>query len=205
MIEAILFDFDGVLADVNIERVLATDVNARFFKIPPQQILQHHFYHNPRNFDLDLGLTTVEIVRAEMQDRLWAGELEDWMKWWAFVEDSYEVSAEMQALLADLRPNYRLGIITDNHIGFRCWLEGRPDIHRHFDSMVCSAELGVKKPGRLLFEAAITQLGASFETTVYIDNDINNVRAAQKLNINSIHFVSCEDVREQLKVLIDLH
>lgn len=203
MIQAILFDFDGVVACVDIERVLITARSyEHLFLVSPRRILEEFFYQNPRNKDLDLGLVTAREVREDMQQLLWRGSTEDWHQWWNAVEDAYCVSSEMSRLLLALQGKYRLGMITDNHLGFRQWLSRRPDVNQYFDVVVCSAEVGVKKPARSLFNLALDRLGSTYATTLYIDDDDRNTHAAQGLGMPSVHFRSVSQIRKHIDHLL---
>ncbi|HEX2095571.1 MAG TPA: HAD family phosphatase [Longimicrobiaceae bacterium] len=204
--EAILFDFDGVVASVDLDAVfsLARSYEPHFL-VPPPRLIAEHFYDNPRNPELDLGLTTVEAVREAMRPALWRGPREEWLAWWQAVEDAYAVPPGMAELLSWLRGRYRLGMLTDNHLGFRRWLQDRPDIGGYFDVVVCSAEEGLKKPEESLFLRAVERLGATLATTVYVDNDPRNVYAARRLGLRSVHFRSVEQAREELGALLQDH
>lgn len=201
--EAAILDFDGVVANVDIERAITAALPyAECFALPPRQILNDFFYHNPRNRDLDLGLVTAEAVRTAMRPQLWRGRPDDWLAWWEAVENAYQISVTMCELLDELGSRCRLGLVTDNHLGFRSWLKTRPDIGRYFDVVVCSAEIGVKKPARMIYQIAANQLGASLHNAIYLDDDSENVRAAQLLGIPSIHFESVTQARSELTKII---
>lgn len=201
--EAAILDFDGVVATVDIERAIAAArPYAEYFTLPPRQILIDFFYHNPRNRDLDLGLTTATAVRTAMRPQLWLGKPDDWLAWWESVEDAYQISVAMSDFLVELGSRCRLGLVTDNHLGFRSWLKTRPDIGRYFDVVICSAEIGVKKPAKLIYQMAADRLGASLHNAIYLDDDIENVRAAELLGIPSIHFESVAQARSELVKII---
>lgn len=199
MIDAFLFDFDGVVANVNIDKALAA---ARpyisQFKLPPEQILTEFFYHNPQNLELDLGLAEIRAVREAMRPKLWRGTSEDWLMWWEAVEDAYQVSPDMQEWLSELRGSFRLGMLTDNHLGFRKWLEKRSDVQNYFDVVICSAEVGLKKPAEPLFQIATKHLKSTFATMIYLDDDLKNINAAQAQGITSIHFRSVSQAKRVL-------
>lgn len=194
-----LLDFDGVVAEVDREAALrAARKFEGCFRMSPDRIIDEHFYGNPENRRLDLGLTTTDEVREAIRPSLWTGSREQWFRWWEEVENAYAVSPEMGRLLDDLAGGCALGMVSDNHIGFRDWLEARPDIADHFDVVVCSAEEGCKKPAREIFEAAVSRLGATFRETVFLDDDESNVRTARRHGLRAIHFRTVEQARRDL-------
>jgi FMN phosphatase YigB (HAD superfamily) len=202
-VDAFIFDFDGVVANVNIQQALeAARPNASSFLIPPHRILIEYFYHNPQNTNLDLGLITTTSVRETMRPNLWCGEPEVWLAWWQAVEDAYQISAEMSVLLQELQSNFCLGLLTDNHSGFRQWLNKRPDINQYFDVVICSAEVGIKKPAKTIFELTVQALGTTFQNVVYLDDDASNVDAARTFGIPSIHFQSVKQAKNEISNII---
>ena len=74
-----------------------------------------------------------------------------------------------------------------------------------FDVIVCSAEVGIKKPSRQVFDLTMAQLGSTRDTTIYIDDDMNNVNAMQKHRLRSIHFRSVAQVKRELGKLLPLN
>lgn len=203
MFKAVLFDFDGVTAQVDIGQVVAESRSLEnFFLIKPEQILRDYFYLNPHNRALDLGLTSVENVRESIRDLLWKGQPAEWFRWWHSVENAYKIHPLMSKWLGELAINYKLALITDNHLGFRTWLETRSDINQYFDCIVCSAEVGIKKPSRSIFQIAANQLEVSFEDIIYLDDDIVNVIEAQSFGIKSIHFTSVDQAKCELNTIV---
>src|SRR5262245_4461599 len=59
------------------------------------------------------------------------------------------------ALVRELRPPYKLGILSNADLSLRDRLEGELALHHAFDDVVSSAEVGMAKP-----EAGIFMLGA---------------------------------------------
>ncbi|HEU5377912.1 MAG TPA: HAD family hydrolase [Ktedonobacteraceae bacterium] len=146
-IEAIIFDYDGVVVTLDKELALQAAIpHSQSFLIPAEVVLTDLFYDEAQNYPLDLGQVTIEEVREAMRRIAWKGEVTEWFNWWAFVDDCFRISPPMRELLKYLSERYQLALLTDNHIGFRKWLQHRPDIGQYFDIVVCSAEQKVKKP-----------------------------------------------------------
>lgn len=200
---AVLFDFDGVVAELDRRVLLAASAaQVRHFRIPIERVLSDYFYRHPQNPALDLGLITIEEVREAIRREIWRGPQDEWVAWWRLVERSYVVRPQMHRWLTALRRRYRLGLVSDNHLGFRAWLRAL-GADRYFATVVCSAEVGVKKPSLALFDVALRALHASSDTAVYIDDDASNVSALCRAGLAAIHFRSVAQARPALGALLD--
>ncbi|GCE16720.1 HAD family hydrolase [Dictyobacter kobayashii] len=202
-IQAILFDYDGVV--VNMDKTLAlkaADDHYASFILPPLTVLTDLIYNNPFNTELDLGKISIEELRERLRVQAWKGDKESWSQWWEAVDNSYKISQPMQKLLSKLHSKYRLGLISDNHIGFRRWLESRPDITQYFDTIVCSAEEGIKKPDKRIFLHAMHEIHSTFATTIFIDDYQANVIAARTFGMPAIHFRTYTQMQEELQKIL---
>jgi HAD superfamily hydrolase (TIGR01662 family) len=99
------------------------------------------------------------------------------------VEDAFEV-------LETLRKNrYKLAMIANaGSIGARnviasCRLED------YFDAIVISGELGIEKPAREIFEAALDRLKVKAENTIMVGNRIDaDIVGANRIGMRSVWF-----------------
>lgn len=79
---------------------------------------------------------------------------------------------------------YRLGLISNALPSLRQVLDDIGLAH-HFDSIVVSALVGVRKPDEDIYRLALDDLGASAEEAVFVDDMIANVAAAQALGFTA--------------------
>lgn len=204
-VEAIIFDYDGVVVTLDKKRALqAAEKYADAFLIPPETILTDLFYDTSQNYLLDRGEITIERARATMQEVAWQGETQVWFDWWNFVDNCFCMAKPMRELLVSLQGHYRLALLTDNHIGFRQWLQHHPDIAQYFDVVVCSAEQKIKKPDSRIYLHTLSELGSAPSKTVYLDDNIYNISAAQALGIQGIHVVTTEQACNDLRAILAL-
>ncbi|MHA1764537.1 MAG: HAD-IA family hydrolase, partial [Promethearchaeota archaeon] len=68
-----------------------------------------------------------------------------------------------------------------------------------FDELILSFQVHLMKPDPKIFELAIQKAGCKPEEIIYIDDGLNNVRAASNFKINAITFTSPEELLEKLK------
>jgi putative hydrolase of the HAD superfamily len=70
-------------------------------------------------------------------------------------------------------------------------------IHR-FDVLVWSFQLGIAKPDPNIYRHTLTELGVQPEETLFIDDKLPNIEAAQALGMGTIQFSSVERLRAEL-------
>lgn len=68
-----------------------------------------------------------------------------------------------------------------------------------FDGKLVSGEEKMRKPFREIYELLIQKFDIEPTTAIYIDDNQRNLAAPKELGIDTIHFVSPEQLREELK------
>ncbi|WP_213804331.1 HAD-IA family hydrolase [Granulicella sp. dw_53] len=68
------------------------------------------------------------------------------------------------------------------------------DLRRHFDYFICSGYVHEMKPHPDIYRAAIEISGLPPQTALFIDDKLDNCRAATALGMNAIHFQSPEQL-----------
>jgi FMN phosphatase YigB (HAD superfamily) len=195
----LILDFDGVLAHINLGKVYeATIDHYKDFSVPVDTIIDKYFYHNSKNIDLDLGRIKVNEVREQIRSLLWSGTREKWFNWWNLLDNGYEISLKMQVFLSKAQnANVPIILMTDNHLDFREWYCKRCDLSRWVDYLVCSAEIGFKKPSWEILKEALRYFPhVNMENVIYLDDDFHNVETYKAYGISAIHFKSDEILDE---------
>ena len=72
------------------------------------------------------------------------------------------------------------------------------DFLHWFDGRVVSGEEMTRKPFRDIYEIILSRFNLQPETTLFIDDNLKNILAAQELGIHCIHFQSPEQLKEIL-------
>ncbi len=101
-----------------------------------------------------------------------------------------------------LRPTYKTGVISDAFLNARSRLQSviPPDC---FDIMVFSAEEGVTKPDRIIFERSLNRLGVSAQEAIFVDDIPHNVDGAQQIGICAIQFHDSSQVRSDIDKILE--
>jgi HAD superfamily hydrolase (TIGR01509 family) len=74
-----------------------------------------------------------------------------------------------------------------------------------FDLIVSSAEEGIIKPHRRIYEVALEQFAITAAEAVFVDDTDENVMAARALGMQSILFHSTEQTIAELEALLARH
>jgi 2-haloacid dehalogenase len=72
------------------------------------------------------------------------------------------------------------------------------DFLHWFDGRVVSGEEMTRKPFRDIYEIILSRFNLEPEKTLFIDDNLKNILAAQELGIHCIHFQSPEQLKEKL-------
>ncbi len=182
MIECVFFDYDGVLTTDRTGSLTTCRYISKAAGIPLERVRAAFAPHNRR---LTLGLTTHEIIWAEICAAL-GRELPLALLIQAF--DSTPANAAMFDLAHRLRSQCRVGIITDNKADRMQRLRHVQQLDRAFDPIVVSAELGCSKESRAIFDHALDSARVEANRTVFIDNDRQNIAVASAAGLHAIYF-----------------
>jgi len=116
------------------------------------------------------------------------------------VEGRDKVHPEMAALLRELKPHYRLALLSNTHLlDMDVWIADVQGLTGIFDVVVSSAAVGLAKPEPEIYKLALERLGVAPEEALFVDDLPRNTTAAQALGIPSIVFVSPTQLRRELQ------
>ena len=68
-----------------------------------------------------------------------------------------------------------------------------------FEGIVVSGEEKTRKPYKKIYDICLNRFGIHAERALFIDDNLRNIIAAQKLNINAIHFKDPKQLRTDLE------
>jgi putative hydrolase of the HAD superfamily len=88
-----------------------------------------------------------------------------------FLSDASAIFTRNRLALAALRADYRLGVVS-NFYGNLEAVCASVDLARFFDVMVDSKRVGAEKPDPAIFRAALAELGADPNTTVFVGDSL---------------------------------
>lgn len=97
------------------------------------------------------------------------------------------------SFIATLRPTYKVGLLSN--AGADIWGYLPPERRQYFDACVISAEVGIAKPDRRIFEAICVVLGVLPQEVLFVDDSSVNCQAAQELGMRVFCFGSLDALR----------
>ena len=71
------------------------------------------------------------------------------------------------------------------------------------DNIVCSGDEKLLKPDSKIYHTLLERYNLKAEESVFIDDNINNVKGAIAVGMKSIHFVNAEQLQKNLDELLN--
>ena len=101
-------------------------------------------------------------------------------------------------ILHHLKGNYPLYLLSNTNESHWNFLEETFQVIRHFDDLVLSFEIGYAKPQVEIYKEVLRRAKKEPEQCLFIDDLEANVKAAQSIGIQTIHFQSGQDLLDNL-------
>lgn len=139
---------------------------------------EQHF----KNVAKKLNIQEKEI--AEFKRQFFAGDL---------------IDQEIIKWIQENRSKYQITILSNAMDELRNELKEKHHISHFFDHIFISAEMGLVKPNPQIFHTLISQLGKLPQNIFFIDDNIDNIKVAQKIGINTIHFINRTQAIDELE------
>ena len=195
-IDTIIFDLGGVLIDWNPEYVYLEIFNGDQKKV---DWFLNTICTSDWNVEQDAGRTFHEATEFLINKY---PEYEEWIR---IYYDRWEDMLggpipETVILLNKLKKAnaHRLYALTN-------WSEEafpvarqRYDFLNHFEGIVVSGEEKTRKPYPKIYEIILERYQIEPQKSIFIDDNFDNVMAAQKIGINSIQFKSTKQLEQEL-------
>ena len=112
---------------------------------------------------------------------------------------------ERISLLESLSNNYSLSLLSNtNHIHYRAFVELFEEAHRRsfdalFSSTYYSHQIGMRKPDKDVFLHILNREKIQPEELLFIDDSIQHIEGAKKLDINTLFLEKGDDIVSLLK------
>ena len=195
MIEAILFDFDGVIRQWDGSDLWTFETEANIERGTVFAVAFSKELHAP-------------LTRGELTWAQWKDETERILveSHGAFIRPivkrffAFEgrIDLNMVKLIKQLPKNLRLGILTNNHDRFEEYLQ-RVGVAELFDAVINTHRIGVAKPEKLAYQKAVSHLSVEPENCLFIDDVEGNVDGGEAAGLKCHHFQNQTGLVEFLK------
>jgi epoxide hydrolase-like predicted phosphatase len=112
------------------------------------------------------------------------------------------LNREIADFLASLRPAYRTGILSNAGSDARSIFTSIFGFDRLVDEMIISAEEGITKPDKRIYQIALDKLEVQPEETVFLDDLKVNVEAARQLGIKAVQFLNTTQAITDIRAIL---
>jgi epoxide hydrolase-like predicted phosphatase len=197
-IQAILFDYGGVLVQM-VDETPRQQLADRY-GIPLKSIY-NLLFDTEASIQAALGEISMEHHWRAIHEILHIppGERAEFIRqFWA----ADGLNRELAETLPSLRERYCLGLLSNANDDLRQMLTERWQISGLFDDMIISAEVGLLKPDRRIYELAVSRLGVQPDEAVFIDDMPVNVEGARIAGLQAIQYLNNSQVIEELENLL---
>ncbi len=203
MIETIIFDFGGVIIKTpNLDWLQRW--RERLGLKPDQEIAQILSYPMESELirEIFLGTKSEETLWHLFAERLHL-KLRTVKRIRRHVFSTYRINKPIVRILKELKSAYKTAILSNASDQTRKLMESKFQLHEIVDDIIISAEEGLIKPDPQIYQLAMDRLDASPETTLFLDDLEENVRAAKEFGMKAIQFLNTSQaihaVRDILK------
>lgn len=113
------------------------------------------------------------------------------------------LNTKFYTYLQHLHRDYTIAILSN------AWLSGREiysekyHLDKIVDQMILSAEEGLIKPYKKIFQLTILRLEVKPEEILFIDDSLENIKAAKAVGMHTIHFQSTDETITKMKKLLN--
>jgi len=195
MMQAVIFDWGGVLVDIPAPGMLA--LFAQELGVTPEAVNNAYIPFGARfqkgqisEQDLWVGLCAALDVAKPYDPLLWEhvfGQV-------------YTPKEEMFALASMLKERgYKIGLLSNTESPTVRFFHQQG--YTMFDATVFSCEEGTAKPEPRIYEIALERLGVKPPEAVFIDDRADFIEGARKLGMHTIRFEHPQQVKEALASL----
>jgi len=117
--------------------------------------------------------------------------------------DIFTEDEEVSEIICNLKGKKRLGLISNTNPLHFDYVLSKFSVLRFFDRWILSHEVGFKKPAVEIFQRAIEWASVESEKILFIDDIKGHVEVAISLDMQGIHFVSAQQLKEELRIKLN--
>lgn len=196
-IDTIIFDLGGVLIDWNPEYVYLDVFDGNREKM--QWFFDHvctHDWNENQDAGYPLERATEDRIALfpehEELIRMFYG------RWEEMLGGAIEGTVAILKKLIDSQQFQVVALTNWSHETFPIALQTFDFLH-WFEGILVSGEEKTRKPFRDIYQLTLDRYNIDADRSIFIDDNLRNILAAQELGINTIHFKNPKKLEEQLK------
>jgi len=197
MIKNIVFDIGNVLIDFKPLEYL----NSNLQNIPLSERIYTEMFRSLEWIQLDQGTITeedaIKSVCCQYPEDAEAitNVMENWYSLLTPIEGSVDILYKLRAA------SYKTYILSNYHIKSFEHIFSKYDFFSLFDGMVVSAKVKCLKPDAQIFHCLTGEYGIIPSESLFIDDTMENIDAAENLGFKAIHFTTPDRLYKSLQEL----
>jgi epoxide hydrolase-like predicted phosphatase len=199
--KAIIFDIGNVIFDISFD--LAFN---HFEKSTGKSaaIIKANFTFNEVFESFERGHISPEEFLKEFNNQTHLNlSLEEFDASWNAIY--LDVFPGIDELLIDLRKNYRVVALSNTNIlHTNDWMVRYEATIKHFEKVFASNEIGARKPDNEAFQIVLDYLEMIPNEVIFIDDNFNNIQAAEMMGIKTIHVKSSNQMIDDLGLILKI-
>jgi HAD superfamily hydrolase (TIGR01509 family) len=195
MIETIFFDLGGVCIEVNPKPSFSR--LSRYIGTISEKDISDFIYHSELTHRFEKGLINPQTFYHHLLNE-WKTDFSfDFFK--EIWNSLFTPIRPVIDLLPKLKKSFRLICVSNTNVLHIEYLKVHVPIFQWFDHLVFSYEIGSAKPEHEIYQNALEKAGSRPRTCLFVDDLLDNVRAAKKMNMDVIHFKGYDSFLGQLQ------
>jgi putative hydrolase of the HAD superfamily len=113
-----------------------------------------------------------------------------------------QLDSELVAFTKTLKNDYRIGLLSNAWSGARDLLTRKYNFLDLFEISVFSAEVKMAKPDADFYQWMMEKLNVQFEESIFIDDFIENIHAANALGMQTVHFKDTDQAIGEITTIL---
>ena len=193
-VDALILDFGEVL--VRPQPAASIERMAQLARLEIDDF-RHRYWLHRRDYDGGI-LSDAEywrrIVRgtslsgAEIDTAIEALMTADFLSWNEARDEVWQIAAEFQAR------GGRTAILSNGVPAVMSRVRAVRPLADYFDAVIVSYEVGCTKPDARIYEICLEELGVPASSALFVDDRLENLDAAERLGMQTLHFTGDESV-----------
>ena len=117
--------------------------------------------------------------------------------WEGLLNDSFQIDQNMIDLVRRLKAHVRVAVLS-NVIKEHAMILMEHKVYEHFNPVVLSCKIGMRKPDAEVFQKASELAKTPANRCLLVDDNLENLAAAEKAGYRVYHFQNFEDFRREM-------